>query len=142
MKDEVKTIAVKPEGSVVETEGEARHVTEQIRERRVYLPRTDIYETADGLVLLMDVPGADDGSVEITLDKNVLTIHAYPAFVRPQDHSLAYAEYGEGDYQRSFALSEEIDREKIEASVKHGVLTLHLAKAGMVQPQKIAVKAG
>jgi HSP20 family protein len=142
MKDEVKTIAVKPEEAVIENEGETRHETEQIRERRVYVPRTDIYETADGLVLLMDVPGANDRSVEITLEKNVLTIHAYPAFVRPEGLSLAYAEYGEGDYQRSFALSEEIDREKIEASVKHGVLTLHLAKAGKAQPHKIAVKAG
>jgi HSP20 family protein len=142
MKDEVKTIAVKQEGAVAEAQNEAHPETEQIRERRVYLPRTDIYETADGLVLVMDVPGADERSVEITLEKNVLTIHAYPAFVRPENHSLAYAEYGEGDYQRSFALSEEIDREKIEADVKHGVLTLHLAKASASQPHKIAVRAG
>jgi HSP20 family molecular chaperone IbpA len=142
MKDEIKTIAVKQEGSVAEAEAVAQHEPEQIRERRVYLPRTDIYETADGLVLVMDVPGADQHSVEITLDKNVLTVHAYPSFVRPEEHSLAYAEYGEGDYQRSFALSEEIDREKIEAEVSRGVLTLHLAKAGVKQPHKISVKAG
>lgn len=142
MKDEVKTIAVKNEAPAAEVEAGTRNETEQIRERRVYLPRTDIYETADGLVLVMDVPGADEDSVEITLEKNVLTVHAFPGFVRPEEHSLAYAEYGEGDYQRSFALSEEIDREKIAANVKHGVLTLHLAKAGATQPHKIAVRAG
>jgi HSP20 family molecular chaperone IbpA len=142
MKDEVKTIEVKQEGSVAEALNEAHPETEKIRERRVYLPRTDIYETPDSLVLVMDVPGSDESSVEITLDKNVLTVHAYPTFVRPENHSLAYAEYGEGDYQRSFALSEEIDREKIVADVKHGVLTLHLAKVGATQPHKIAVRAG
>ena len=116
--------------------------TERIRDRRVYLPRTDIFETKDGLVLVMDVPGVDEKSVEVTLEKNVLTINAYPVYTHFENHTLAYAEYGEGDYQRSFALSDEIDHSKIEAKVKNGVLSLHLAKAGQVKPHKIGVMAG
>ena len=148
MTAEMKTIEVKmddnlaKEGSKSLEQVESKNETERIRERRLFLPRTDIYETKDGLELVMDVPGVDEKSVEITLEKNILTINAYPVFGRPENHVLAYAEYSEGDYQRSFALSDEIDRAKIDAKVKNGVLYLHLAKAVAAKPTKISVKAG
>ncbi|HMN60211.1 MAG TPA: Hsp20/alpha crystallin family protein [Anaerolinea sp.] len=136
MSDQTKTIEVKNENTEVEEQ------TERIRDRRLYTPRTDIYETKEDLVLVMDVPGADEKSVEIVLEKNVLTVNAFPAFERPDQLSLAYAEYGEGDYQRSFTVSSEIDREHIEAKVTNGVLYLRLPKAPAAKPHKIAVKAG
>ena len=139
MTDQVKTLETKleePQDELTETK------TERIRDRQVYMPRTDIYETKDELVLVMDVPGADDQSVHVTLEKSVLTINAYPIYAKHEGQTLAYAEYGEGDYQRSFALSDEIDRARIEAKVKDGVLYLHLPKAGEVKPHKISVKAG
>jgi len=136
MSDEMKSIEVKTD------QNEMEEKTERIRDRRVFLPRTDIYESQDELVLVMDMPGVSEADVDIVLEKSVLTIKAFPTFDRPEKLTLAYAEYGEGDYQRSFALSDEIDREKIEARVKNGVLYLHLGKAGQVKPQKIAVKAG
>lgn len=120
----------------------AAETTERIRDRRVYVPRADIYETQEGLTLVMDVPGADEKSVDITLEKNVLTISAYPGAVKFEKYTLAYTEYGEGDYQRSFALSNEIDRGRIEAKVKNGVLTLHLPKVAEIKPQKISIKGG
>ena len=136
MKNQVKTIETGPEEELEEQK------TEPIRDRRVYLPRADIYETVDELVLVMDVPGADDQSVEVTLDKNILTVSAYPVYAQYEGHALAYAEYGEGDFQRSFALSDEIDRSRLEARVKNGVLHLHLPKVGEVKPYKVSVKAG
>ncbi len=136
MTNQVKSIETRPEEELAENK------TERMRDRRVYLPRTDIFEAKDELVLVMDVPGADDQSVEVTLEKNILTISAYPAYAKFEGHNLAYAEYGEGDYQRSFALSDEIDRGRIEAKVKNGVLYLHLPKVGEVKPHKISVKAG
>lgn len=136
MTDQTKTIEVKQENLPAE------QTTERIRDRRVYSPRTDIYETANELVVLMDMPGVDEKSLDIVLEKNILTIKAFPAFLHPENHSLAYAECGEGDFERSFSLSSEINREGIEASVKLGVLTLRLPKAGAAKPQKISVKAG
>ena len=136
MTDQTKSIDVKKDAEL------SADTTERLSDRRVYVPRADIYETKDGLVLVMDVPGADDRSVEVTLEKNVLTVSAYPAVPHFEEHTLAYAEYGEGDYQRSFVLSAEIDRGSIEAKVKNGVLTLHLSKVAEVKPQKIAIKAG
>jgi len=136
MTNENKTIDVKQDDVL------AAETTERIRDRRVFVPRADIYETQEGLTLVMDVPGADQQSVDITLEKNVLTISAYPAAVKFEKHTLAYAEFGVGDFQRSFALSNEIDRERIEAKVKNGVLTLHLPKVVEVKPQKISVHGG
>jgi HSP20 family molecular chaperone IbpA len=120
----------------------AAETTERIRDRRVFVPRADIYETKEGLTLVMDVPGADEKSVDITLEKNVLTISAYPAAVKAEGHTLAYSEYSEGDFQRSFALSNEIDSARIAAEVKNGVLTLHLPKVAEMKPHKISVKGG
>ncbi len=113
---------------------------ERIRDRRVYVPRADIYETNEEITLLADIAGSDEKSIDITLEKNVLTINA---FVEPQSfngYSLSFHEYNSGDYQRVFTLSDEIDREKIEATVKDGVLKLVLPKAGPARTHKISVK--
>jgi HSP20 family molecular chaperone IbpA len=113
---------------------------ERTRARRAYVPRVDIYETEDAIVLLTDMPGVEESSIDITLEKNVLTINGYVEVDTPDNYSLAYAEYESGDYERSFNLSDEIDREKIEATVKNGVLRLHLPKAGPAKTRKITVK--
>jgi HSP20 family protein len=109
---------------------------ERTRARRAYVPRVDIYETDDAIVLLTDMPGVDENSIDITLEKNVLTLNGYVATESPNNYSLTYAEYETGDYERSFTLSDEIDREKIEATVKNGVLRLYLPKAGPAETQK------
>lgn len=115
---------------------------ERTRASRAYMPRTDIYETGEEILLTADIPGADESRVDITLEKNILTINARVDAGWFENRHLAYQEYGLGDFQRSFALSGEIDREKIEAVVRNGVLTLHLPKSPAARSRKIAVKAG
>ena len=116
------------------------HRKEQV-DRKVYSPRTDIYEDGEAIFVVADIPGADDKSIDITLEKNVLSIHASPVYEYPEKLRLIYAEYGVGDYQRSFALSDQIDQANIQASVKNGVLSLRLPKAGPVKAHKITVKS-
>ena len=89
----------------------------------------------------VDLPGVSEDSVEITLEKNVLLINGYVESVDPEGYSLAFAEYEVGDFERSFRISNEIDREKINATIKHGVLTLELLKADVAKSRKIKVKA-
>ena len=115
--------------------------TERTRECRCFAARADIYEADDQLMIVMDVPGADEKSVEIMLEKDVLTINAYVDLPEPEGYGLAYAEYEVGDYQRSFKLSDDIDREKIDATIRDGVLRLHLPKAAAALTRKIDVKA-
>jgi HSP20 family protein len=116
--------------------------TERTRDRQCFIPRADIYETDDHIILLADIPGANENSTDITLEKNVLTINANVDWNMPEDYGLNYGEYGVGDYQRSFTLSDEIDRENIEASIANGVLRLQLPKAGPAKTKKISIKSG
>jgi HSP20 family protein len=112
---------------------------ERTRARRCFVPRTDIYEVGDDIHVVTDMPGVDDKSIDITLERNVLTINGYVEPDYPDNYQLAYAEYDVGDYQRSFRLSDDIDREGIEATVKDGVLRLHLPKADTAKARKISV---
>ena len=115
---------------------------ERIRSTTVYTPDVDIMERGDSIVVVTDMPGVDEASVDVTLEKNVLTIYGKVEPEIPENHQLSHREYGVGDYQRSFTVSDEIDRDKIQATVKNGVLRLVLPKAKMAQTTKISVKAG
>ena len=114
---------------------------ERTRSRVAFVPRADIYETDDNIVVVADMPGVDEKSVDITLENDVLSINGYVEPRSPENYDLAYAEYREGDYQRRFTISNQIDRDKIEATVRDGVLRLLLPKS---QPttKKVAVKSG
>jgi len=136
-KKEEKALMKAPEQEVV-----AKEDMERTRERQCFIPRADIYESEDEIVVVADIPGADLDSVDITLDKNVLTIDAFVDPEIPAGYSLAWGEYEIGDYQRSFRLSSEIDRDKIEATVANGELRLRLPKAEEAKAKKITVKAG
>jgi HSP20 family protein len=114
---------------------------ERTRSRRCFLPRTDILESEDAILIAADIPGVSKDAVDITLDKNVLTIEAFTEPQVPSGFDLTYAEYEPGDYRRSFRLSSEIDRDKIEAAVSNGELRLRLPKAEAAKIKKIPVKA-
>lgn len=114
---------------------------ERITDRPVFRPRADIYETEKAIHIVANLPGVDESSVDITLEKNVLEIYGRVVPQAPDDTTLAYTEYTVGDFERSFVLSDEIDRDGIEASVKDGVLNLTLPKHKGVQTRKIKVAA-
>lgn len=113
---------------------------EPTRNRRVYSPRTDIVETDGEILVMADVPGVDETCVDVMLDKNVLTIFAYPPEETVENFSMVFGEYGVGDFERKFVVSQEIDRENIAAQVKNGVLTVHLPKVGPAKARKIDVR--
>jgi HSP20 family molecular chaperone IbpA len=129
---------------VVEFEAEKEEALEpegieRTRPGRVYVPRVDIYETAEEVIILADVPGVDAESLDITLEKNVLTINGHVTPELIEGHELAHAEYGVGDYHRAFTISEDVNRDKIEASVNNGVLRLALPKILEPKTRKISV---
>ncbi|MDZ4835234.1 MAG: Hsp20/alpha crystallin family protein [Candidatus Melainabacteria bacterium] len=114
--------------------------SEQTRSRKQYSPRTDIFESHDQLLLLADMPGVKQEGIDITLEQNVLTIRGKVETPNFPGYSLAYTEYGVGDFERVFALSNEIDRDGIQATVKNGVLKLILPKSKASLPRKINVQ--
>ncbi|MBX9689201.1 MAG: Hsp20/alpha crystallin family protein [Candidatus Obscuribacterales bacterium] len=114
---------------------------ENTRPRKTYIPRTDIYESAEKIVLKADMPGVDENNVDITVENNILTISACPEIRNKEGFSQALCEYGVGDFRRVFTLSNAIDKEGIEAVCKNGVLTLTLPKSKALLPKKITVKS-
>jgi HSP20 family molecular chaperone IbpA len=107
-----------------------------------YVPRADIYEEKDALVVLLDMPGVDEKGVTIDLEGGVLSVTGK---VSPEDFGerrLVRAEYERGHFRRSFSLSEEVDTKGIEARLRNGTLRIHLPKAEEVKPRQIPVKAG
>jgi len=113
---------------------------ERTRSRRVYVPSVDIMEREEDIILVADMPGVDEKSVDIVLENNTLTIDGHVERTAPEGYRLSVSEYGIGDYHRVFALSDEIDRERINATVKHGVLRLTLPKTEAVKTRKIPVR--
>ncbi len=114
---------------------------ERTRETRVYTPAVDIIEKSNDIVILADMPGVDENSVDVTIEKDLLTIYGKIEPEIPANHKLVISEYGIGDYQRTFTLSSEIDKAHIQATVSDGVLRLVLPKAEKEKTRKIPVTA-
>jgi HSP20 family molecular chaperone IbpA len=107
----------------------------------VYRPAVDIIDTPGEVVLVADVPGIDESHVDVTLDKNILTIRGTvqpPSF---EECRPVRTEYGVGDFERVFTVSDDVNRDGIEATVKDGVLQLKLPKTAQSARRKINVVA-
>ena len=112
------------------------------RGARLYRPLTDIVEAEDGITMMVEMPGVAADGVDIAVERRVLTIRGRAQRTNPENFRLVYAEYGEGDYERSFTLTDDFDPSRIEARMRNGLLTLKLPRAEAAQPKKIAVHAG
>jgi len=108
----------------------------------VFRPDIDIIELKDGFVVFADVPGADEESVQIRLEKGTLNLDAQLATMPETGWNLLHEEYQCGSYHREFRISDEIDASGVSAKMKNGVLELHLPKSAAHQPRSIPVQAG
>jgi HSP20 family protein len=104
-----------------------------------FVPRVDIYETENELLLVADVPGVRPEDVDLRYEKGELLLHAKVKARRGQQTALLQ-EYEEGDFFRAFTIHESIDASRIAAECKNGVLTVHLPKVEAVRPRQITVR--
>ncbi|MEZ6079763.1 MAG: Hsp20/alpha crystallin family protein [Pirellulaceae bacterium] len=104
-----------------------------------YVPRFDIWEGEDELLLLGDLPGVKVDDLDIRFENRELTIHGNVS--SRYEGEMLFGEYGIGDFHRSFTIGDAIDAEKISAEMCNGVLKLHLPKSEKVKPRWIEVKA-
>lgn len=121
-------------------EGGQRESAQRTAPRPVFLPPADIYETKDTIVVMAEMPGVPPDGVDITLERRVLTIRGRSASNEHGGYQRVYSEYADGDYERVFTLSENIDREKIEATLRDGVLHLTLPKAEAARARRIELR--
>lgn len=109
---------------------------------RVYhTPMIDIHEGPDGLILEADLPGASEDNVSVQLEDNVLSLHARVTSAAPEGARTLHEEYRVADYYRSFILSDEVERGKITAELRNGVLRLVLPKAERAKTRRIEIKS-
>jgi HSP20 family protein len=114
--------------------------TQRLPSRPVFLPPADIYETKDSIIVLAEMPGVAPEGIDLTLERRVLTIRGRSSAGDHMGYQRVYNEYTDGDYERVFTLSENIDRDRIEARLKDGVLHLVLPKAETAKARRIELK--
>jgi len=110
------------------------------RPQRLNIPRVDIQDAAEIAILMIDMPGVDERDVDITLEKNVLTVIGQVTDYAPDGFRNVHSEYRVYGYKRAFKLSDEIDRENIQATLINGVLRLTLNKAEEAKARKISLQ--
>lgn len=115
--------------------------TEGTRPGPAFRPDVDILEREDAFVIHADLPGADEGSVDIRLEKGVLTLDADLVLEGGSEANPLHLEYRTGGYHRQFRISEKIDASKVNAKMKDGVLELVLPKTEQHQPRRVEVRA-
>lgn len=115
---------------------------EPTKTQQELIPLVDIYETADQVTVLAEMPGVESKDVEVHLEEGILTIKGNRQDEIMPGETFLHREFEAGCYVRQFAFSESVDRKKIEAVMKNGILSIRLPKINPAAPQKIAVEIG
>jgi HSP20 family protein len=102
----------------------------------------DVWQADDGYHVALDLPGIDPGSVEITCERNVLTIRAERRAEYKEGHNVLLAERPQGSFTRQLQVGDALDTDKVQASYDSGVLKLTIPMAETAQPRRIEVQHG
>jgi HSP20 family protein len=107
-----------------------------------WTPRVDVREEASRFVIVADVPGVDPATIEIQMDKNVLTLKGErKSESHDEGTKLTRVERALGSFERRFTLPESADADAISAAGKHGVLEISIPKKPELAPRRIAINA-
>jgi HSP20 family protein len=129
-------------GSPPPEEGLANQSLEDIPKLlKSFTPPIDIHEGPDGLILEADLPGANERNLTIQLEDNVLSLQARIDSSAPEGARVLHEEYCLGDYRRSFILSDEVDKDRIVAELRNGVLRLVLPRSEGTRTRRIEIKS-
>jgi HSP20 family protein len=104
-----------------------------------YLPATDIFESDQALIVIMEMPGVGKENVNVMVENDIITVEGQIDFSKYEGIQPVYTEYNVGNYVRSFQLSSKIEQGSMSAELKNGVMTLVLPKAERAKPRKTAV---
>ena len=102
----------------------------------------DAYRHGDEFVVQFDFPGVDPGSIDLTVEKNVLNVSATRQRTIADGDEVLIAERPQGEFRRQLFLGEQLDTDNIQAEYDNGVLTLRLAVAEKAKPRKVEISKG
>lgn len=109
--------------------------------RRARAPQVDLWSDAEGLVLEAELPGLNEDSVELKLEPGLLTLSGdWPSAPADEQHRYHRRERHQGRFERRFRLSPEIDLERVEANMQHGVLQVRLPKRSETRERQIPIQ--
>jgi HSP20 family protein len=108
--------------------------------RTVTMPM-DAYRDGDQFIVRFDLPGVDPESIDLTVEKNVLTVRAERTWKSPEGQEVVIAERPQGTFTRQLFLGESLDPEALKASYDQGVLTLTIPVAEKAEPRRVQVTA-
>ena len=123
---------------------ELDRLTEQVlgtRARPAAMPM-DAFRQGDTFVVELDLPGVDPESIDLDVERNVLTVRAERRASAEQETELLVAERPRGSFSRQLFLGETLDTARIDASYDAGVLTLRIPVAEKAKPRKITISGG
>jgi HSP20 family protein len=106
--------------------------------RREFEPSVDVRANANEVVFICDVPGVKADDLDVTIDGGVLTIKGRRAFESQKDEQVMLGR-AYGSFSRSFTLPDDLDEEKLSASLADGVLTIGVPKLPKAKPRKISI---
>ncbi len=101
----------------------------------------DAYRRGDQFVVHLDLPGTDPGSVELTVERNVLTVKAERSWARGQEDEVLISERPQGVFTRQLFLGESLDTDAIQANYDQGVLTLTIPVAEQAKPRRVSISS-
>jgi HSP20 family protein len=102
----------------------------------------DAYRQADRFIVQFDLPGVDPSSIDLTVEKNVLTVRAERSWPRSDGDEVVVTERPQGTFSRQLFLGEGLDTEHIEAKYDNGVLTVVVPVADEAKPRKVPIASG
>lgn len=105
-------------------------------------PAVDIFEDDTGITVHADMPGVSRDRLDIHVDNDTLSIEGRAEIPMPEGMEALHADIRSTRYQRSFTLSSELEGNKVEASLKDGILTLRIPRREEHKPRRIEVRAG
>lgn len=114
---------------------------EPVEQREVVTPLVDVFENADEVLLVADVPGVPDQGLKLDVDKDHLTLVGHRGAQAP-GLQVVETEYRELDFRRSFKLPYGLDASAATAELKGGVLRVRVPKSEAVKPRRINIRIG
>jgi HSP20 family protein len=101
----------------------------------------DAYRHGDSFVINLDLPGVDPSSIDLTVERNSLTISAERHWEPVEGDQIVASERRQGTFSRQLLLGEGLDGDRIHASYENGVLTVTIPVAASAKPRKIEVES-
>jgi HSP20 family protein len=102
----------------------------------------DAFRKGDRVIVRFDLPGVDPESIDIEVERNVLSVRAQRSWERAEDEQVLAAERRHGAFSRQLILGDNLDGQQVDASYEDGVLTLRVPVAEQAKPRKVAIAHG